>query len=84
LSRISEEMMGNEGRIIYVVECRPDFKLVKVLGIPKKKIKHVAGKGNVCRVLKKKENSVGMVDEDPDCPTFLFEGIANGRGIAWN
>ena len=54
-------------RIIYV-ECKPDFKLVEVLGIPKKKIKHVAGKGNVCRVLKKKGNSVGMVDEDPDCP----------------
>ena len=64
---MSERMMRNEVRIIYV-ECKPDFKLVEVLGIPKKKIKHVAGKGNVCRVLKKKGNSVGMVDEDPDCP----------------
>ena len=60
-------MMRNEVRIIYV-ECKPDFKLVEVLGISRKKIKHVAGKGNVCRVLKKKGNSVGMVDEDPDCP----------------
>ena len=64
---MSERMMRNEVRIIYV-ECKHDFKLVDVLGIPKKKIKHVAGKGNVCRVLKKKGNSVGMVDEDPDCP----------------
>ena len=47
---MSERMMRNEIRIIYV-ECKPDFKLVEVLGIPRKKIKHVAGKGNVCRVV---------------------------------
>jgi len=50
--------------MIYV-ECKPDFTLVKTLGIPKKEIIHSRGKPNVCKQLEKQGNCKGLLDEDP-------------------
>ncbi len=55
------------------MECEPDEVLVRSLGVPKKKIRHVHSKGNVCRRLLKNKNSVGVVDEDPESvqPSYI-------------
>lgn len=47
------------------VECEPDKTLVKVLGVPRKEVRHAYGKGNICNRLEKSRNSKGLVDEDP-------------------
>jgi hypothetical protein len=54
-------------------ECKPDSSLVRILGIPKKQVIHQQGKSEVCKELEKKENWIGMVDEDPFSvqPTYL-------------
>lgn len=54
-------------------ECKSDTTLVKKLGMPKKQIIHQQGKSEVCKELEKKENWIGMVDEDPFSvqPTYL-------------
>lgn len=46
-------------------ECKPDSTLVKMLGMPKKQIIHQQGKPEVCKQLAKRENWIGLVDEDP-------------------
>jgi hypothetical protein len=46
-------------------ECKPDSSLVRILGIPKKHIIRQQGKPEVCKQLEKRENLLGMVDEDP-------------------
>jgi len=58
--------------VIYV-ECKPDFALIKSLGIPKKNIIHAWGKSRVCRSLEKSSNSKGLIDEDPlsEQPPYL-------------
>lgn len=49
------------------VECKPDFLLVKTLGIPEDQIIHGASKSGVFSKLRKKAtNSIGLVDEDPE------------------
>lgn len=50
--------------MIYL-ECEADKILVNVLGVPRKEIKHVFGKGNVCNNLKRNKNSKGLMDDDP-------------------
>ena len=50
------------------LECLPDETLVKILGIPKKLVKHHNDKGRVCKSLKKNINIIGIVDEDPGAP----------------
>ena len=50
--------------MIYI-ECYADELLIEILGISSKNIEHSHGKGNVCKKLKSKRNSVGMVDADP-------------------
>jgi hypothetical protein len=50
--------------MIYL-ECYPDEALLRILGIPVKKIHHAGNKGNVCKRLEKSTNSKGLVDEDP-------------------
>lgn len=54
-------------------ECKPDSTLVRILGIPKKQIIHQQGKPEVCKQLAKRENWIGLVDEDPFSvqPTYL-------------
>jgi hypothetical protein len=51
--------------MIYL-ECNADEALIQACGVPKKKIKHVFSKGNVCRHLQKNKNAIGIVDEDPE------------------
>ncbi len=55
------------------VECHPDTVLVRTLGIPKREIRHVHSKGNVCNRLSKSRDSVGLIDEDPNSaqPNYL-------------
>lgn len=49
------------------VECFNDELFLKIIGVPKKSIKHVAGKSNVIRhLLKIDANSIGVIDEDPN------------------
>jgi len=50
------------------VECYPDLALVKnITSVSPKKICHVGSKGNVCNRLDKDSNSIGIIDEDPNC-----------------
>ena len=48
------------------VECYADEKLMLVLGVSKRKIRHESGKGRVLAKLKKEPSGTGLVDEDPD------------------
>lgn len=50
--------------MIYV-ECKPDYTLVKILGLSKKEIRHEGGKSKICNRLRKSSKSKGLVDEDP-------------------
>lgn len=54
-------------------ECKPDSSLVRILGIPNKQIIHQQGKPVVCKQLEKRENWIGLVDEDPSSvqPSYL-------------
>jgi len=67
------------------LECEPDKALVKGLGIPRKEIKHMFSKGNVCNRLEKTKNSKGLVDEDPLNPQPSYIGklkfLSRGHGI---
>ena len=49
-----------------IVECYSDMVLLKELGFSN--IKHGRGKGNICNILKKRQNCIGVIDEDPDSP----------------
>jgi hypothetical protein len=49
-----------------VVECDPDEFLMKSMGFSRKKIKHESGKGDVLRTVRKNQNVIGIIDEDPD------------------
>lgn len=51
--------------MIYL-ECNADEALVQACGVPKKVIKHIFSKGNVCKRLQKNKNVIGLVDEDPE------------------
>lgn len=50
--------------MIYL-ECYADEAFIKAFGVSSKSIKHAFSKGDVCNLLRKSENSVGIVDEDP-------------------
>jgi len=67
------------------VECKPDFVLVNLLGVPKKSIIHAGNKSGVCRRLQKSNNSKGLVDEDPlsNQPPYIekLDLIHNQHGI---
>ncbi|MBU6408839.1 MAG: hypothetical protein KGR98_00500 [Verrucomicrobia bacterium] len=47
------------------VECKPDETLAFALGVPRNDIEHANDIGRVCKQLSKRENTIGMVDEDP-------------------
>ncbi len=70
--------------MIYL-ECKPDEALVGSLGIPKREREHSHDKGRVCNKLKKTENAIGMVDEDPGSaqPGYLkkLETISENNNI---
>lgn len=50
--------------MIYL-ECYGDEALVKSLGATSKMIKHTFSKGEVCNMLRKDSNAIGIIDEDP-------------------
>ena len=51
--------------MVFVVECKPDRKLVKSL-IPRRRIVHAGNKSGVLRRLTRNyENSIGLIDQDP-------------------
>jgi hypothetical protein len=51
---------------MYLVECKPDEILVKVLtNTPRKQIQHGGNKSELLKRLTKRSNSIGIVDEDP-------------------
>ena len=60
--------------MIYV-ECKPDWVLVTSLLKKTDRVMHLGNKSEVCKRLKKTENCIGMVDEDPESiqPKYLEE-----------
>ena len=46
-------------------ECDNDVALLTGLGKTRKQRKHAGSKGEVCNLLKKSKNEIGIVDEDP-------------------
>jgi hypothetical protein len=49
-----------------VVECDADESFIKILGVSRKEIRHVRGKGEVLNAIQKFNRIVGVVDADPD------------------
>jgi hypothetical protein len=52
--------------MIYVVECKPDEALISLL-LPqaRRQIMHRSGKPEVLKFVRRVDNTVGMIDEDP-------------------
>lgn len=51
---------------LVLVECNPDVSLLRELGIPRRRIRHAGGKGDICNYLRKSKNAIALMDEDPD------------------
>ena len=49
-----------------IVECYADEFLIKSMGFPRKEVKHEGGKGKVLENVRKNQNVVGIIDEDPE------------------
>lgn len=58
--------------MIYL-ECYADETLIRSLGVTSKNIKHAFSKGEVCNMLRKADNAIGIVDEDPDAGKARYE-----------
>ena len=58
--------------MIYL-ECYADEALVKSFGVTSKMIKHAFNKGEVCNLLSKSSNNIGIVDEDPNSGKSKYE-----------
>lgn len=58
---------------LVLVECNPDVSLLRELGIPRRRIRHAGGKGDICNYLRKSKNAIALMDEDPDSsqPSYL-------------
>ena len=68
------------------VECNADETLLFYLGLPRRRIIHCKGKGEVVTRVKRADGSaVGMIDEDPDRsqPSDLrnYEVLENADGL---
>ncbi len=46
------------------VECYADEALIKAFGIPSRSIRHMHGKGNIEKRLRRLESGIGLMDED--------------------
>jgi len=46
------------------VECYADEALARVLGVPRRSIRHAHGKGNITNRLQRLEAGTGLIDED--------------------
>jgi hypothetical protein len=69
--------------MIYL-ECYGDEALVRALGAKSKQVKHAFSKGEVCNMLRKVSNSIGIVDEDPNSGKPLYEKYMLGRIVFEN
>ena len=49
-----------------LVECYPDAALLRALGVSKKQLRHERGKGEVVKRVRKFDDAIGLIDEDPD------------------
>ena len=49
-----------------IVECKPDEKLIKILGVARNRVAHQPNKGEVCNYLFKSDNYIALIDEDPN------------------
>ena len=49
-----------------IVECDLDEFLIKSMGFPKRQVKHEGGKGKVLDKVRKNQNVIGIIDEDPN------------------
>ena len=47
------------------VECDADEAVVRILGVPRKQFRHLAGKNKTLQYLRKKGRGLCVVDEDP-------------------
>ncbi|WP_322799127.1 hypothetical protein [Thermoflexus sp.] len=58
-----------------LVECKPDEVLIRALGVPRRRIFHHSGKGNICNRLRRLKNAIAIMDEDPHSsqPRYLRE-----------
>ena len=65
------------------VECLPDETLVKKLGFTRKQVEHHDGKSRVFAALKKHQNQVALVDEDPGSSTTSYEDNLTTRESAF-
>lgn len=48
-----------------LVECYPDEMLLRVLGVPRKQLRHERCKGEVVKRVLKFDCATGLIDEDP-------------------
>lgn len=48
-----------------LVECYPDHALLRTLGVPKRQLRHERCKGEVVKKIRKLDEAIGIVDEDP-------------------
>lgn len=48
-----------------IVECKPDEKLVRVLGMTRTDVAHQPNKGEVCNHLDRSDINLAIIDEDP-------------------
>ncbi|HDH96160.1 MAG TPA: hypothetical protein ENF73_00345 [Proteobacteria bacterium] len=57
------------------VECKPDEVLIRTLGVPRTRLRHVHDKPRVIKLVRRRDGSTGMIDEDPTSaqPGFLKE-----------
>lgn len=49
----------------FIVECKPDEVLAKLLGFKTNEIAHQSNKGEVCNYLMRSKVNIAMIDEDP-------------------
>lgn len=56
-----------------LVECKPDERLIRLLGVPCSRIRHEGSKGDLCNRLRREENHIAVIDEDPASaqPSYL-------------
>ena len=67
------------------VECKPDERLIRLLGVPRSHIRHEGSKGDLCNRLRRERGNIAVIDEDPASaqPSYLGEAriIEENHGV---
>lgn len=66
--------------MIYL-ECYADEALVRSFGATSRMVKHAFSKGEVCNMLRKASNAVGIIDEDPHSGKPSYEKSMLGNKV---